>query len=118
MTRLSDRAYKLLTDEVRRLAGDDPFQQPQRQLVLKQLLRLNNQEGVAASRDELKEIVQDFFPSFNPAVLDQAAKANRPPGKAVQGIRGLGCAAAAMAGLVGFVAFANLPYPMNSSAHR
>lgn len=112
MTRLSDRAYQLLASEVRRLAGDDPLQQPQRDLVLKQLARLKDQPGEPVTRDAMQGIVQDFFPNFSPAVLDQAARANRPPNGVAQGIQGLGIVAATIGGLAGLVWFVNLPYPM------
>lgn len=108
MSRLNRRAWEILRAEVEKCAGKDALLQVQRDIVIKRLNRLREQDGTLASYQELRDIFSDFFPNFSDKVLKKAAKANRPPGawshlKWVVGIAGV---------TAGTVWVLNLPYPM------
>ncbi|MBE9229864.1 hypothetical protein IQ264_31155 [Phormidium sp. LEGE 05292] len=108
MSRLNDRAWKILRAEVEKCAGKDALLQVQRDIVFKRLNRLREQDGNLASYEELRDTISDVFPNFSDKVLKKAAKANRPPGawhtiKWVVGITGVAA---------GTVWVLNLPYPM------
>jgi hypothetical protein len=108
MSRLTGRAWEILRAEVERCVGKDPLLKVQRDIVLKRLNKLQDQDGDLASYEELRDTISDVFPNFSDQVLKKAAKANRPPGawdtiKWVVGIAG------ATAGTIWVL---NLPYPM------
>ncbi|MFB2833606.1 hypothetical protein [Floridanema evergladense] len=108
MSRLTDRAGKILRAEVEKCVGKDTLLQVQRDIILKRLNRLREQDGNLASYEELRNTISDVFPNFSDKVLRKAAKANLPPGawskiKWVVGIAGVSA---------GTVWLLNLPYPM------
>lgn len=108
MSRLTGCAWEILRAEVEKCVGKDPLLKVQRDIVLKRLNKLRDQDGDLATYEELRDTVSDVFPNFSDKVLQKAAKANRPPGawdtiKWVVGIAG------ATAGTIWVL---NLPYPM------
>lgn len=107
MDRLSQRAFDLLKAEIDRLATDDPVGKVQREIALKRLQRLRSQPGQPASLEELRDIVEDLFPTFSAKVLATAARANNPSAP----WHGVKIGVAAIAGIVGGIWFLNLPYP-------
>jgi len=108
MERLNQRAFELLRAEIERIAGDDPVGKVQKEIALKRLNRLRSQPGKPATIDELRDLVDDLFPTFSEKVLKAAARANCPPKVSWTGIK---VGVATVAGIVGGVWFLNLPYP-------
>lgn len=108
MSRLNDRAYKILRAEVDRCAGDDILQQVQRDIVCKRLERLRFAKGSPASLEELRETVSDLFPNFSEKVLKSAASANRSSGT----LGKITWTVEILLGLAGILWVVNLPYPM------
>ncbi|MBM0743283.1 hypothetical protein JOY44_16965 [Phormidium sp. CLA17] len=109
MFRLNKSAFEILNAELRRCNTNDVASQVQQQIVLKRLEKLRLQTGTPLTEDELRETLNDLFPNFNPKVLKQAAKANRPPSALWNSIK-LGTIA--VGGIAGGIWFLNLPYPM------
>jgi hypothetical protein len=109
MFRLTAKAFDLLQSEIARCAAKSPAGQIQRQIALKRLEKLLQQPGDRATYNELWAVVDDLFPDFNKAVVEQAARANRPANP-FWGRLKLG-AIALTTGAAGLW-LVNLPYPM------
>ncbi|MGP1373132.1 MAG: hypothetical protein ACTS3T_09910, partial [Almyronema sp.] len=112
MPRLSDRAYEILSAEVRRLCAANPLEQVRQDIVLRRLTKLRTQEGPPLTLAEMREALIDIFPNFNEKVLKQAAKANKPASKTKRKVGLVGAALLGTAALAGGVWVLNLPYPM------
>jgi hypothetical protein len=112
MFRLTAKAYSKLSDEVRRLTGDDPLMRAQREIVLKRLLVMRDRVGPLLTEAEIKELILDLLPGCNPAVIRQAASLNRPVGPARKIVAGTLIGAGTIGLGAGLIAFLNLPYPM------
>lgn len=106
MSRLNDRAYRILSAEVQKCTEDNVLQQVQRDVVLKRLAKLRSAKGVPASLEELRQTVSDF-PNLSEKALKSAATANRSPGTL-----GMTWAAIVLFGLGGMLWLVNLPDPM------
>ena len=109
MNRLSDRAFEILQAEVQRLTGDDPIGQVQREIALKRLEKLRQQQGTPVLEDDLRDALSDLFPDFSKKVLEAAARAN---GASAPVWNRLKFAAIGLVGLAGGIWVLNLPYPM------
>lgn len=108
MTRLYNRAFEILKEEIFRYSKNDILAKAGRDIVLRRLERLLTEEGEPLTAKELQETIQDFFPDFSETVLKKAEKANQPSSiwsKIVW-------APVALVGGVGVIWFLNLPYPM------
>lgn len=110
MARLSDRAFDILSAEVKRLASS-PLEQTRRAIVLRRLEKFRLQDGPPLSEAEIREAVIDIFPEFDPQKIQQAAKANRRASQ-TRKLGWAGSAAIGVAALVGGIWVLNLPYPM------
>jgi tetratricopeptide (TPR) repeat protein len=108
MRRLSDRAFKILAAEVKQCAHKDLAGDVGQVIVMQRLEKLCRQQGQPLTAEELRQVIDDQFPEFKPSVLKRAARANRPPGLGKKVLWG----GVTLAGLVGGVWVANLPYPM------
>lgn len=111
MMRLNSQARKLLLAEVDKQAQIQNLD-IQRDIVLKRLDKLATQQGQPLSQVELEQLVTDMFPSFNPQVLQKAAKHNKGTGKLGKFAKIGGITAASLVALSGLVWLVNLPYPM------
>ncbi len=109
MVRLSPKAFNLLQVEVQRCAAATPAGSIQQSIALKRLKKLCQQPGSPATYNELWETVDDLFPDFDKAVVERAARANRPPAKLWGQLK---WGAIALTTLTGGLWFVNLPYPM------
>ena len=109
MVRLNKQAFEILNAELQRLNTNDMASRVQHQIVLKRLEKLRLQTGTPLTESELRDSLDDLFPNFNPKVLKQAAKANRPPSTLWNSIK---FGAIAVGGIAGGIWFLNLPYPM------
>lgn len=109
MNRLSDRAFEILQAEVQRLTGDDAIGRVQREIALKRLEKLRQQQGTPAGMDELRDALMDLFPDFSEKVLKAAVQAN---GSSAPLWNRLKFAAVGLVGLTGGIWVLNLPYPM------
>lgn len=109
MFRLNNKAFEILNAELQRCNTNDAGSRVQQQIILKRLEKLRLQTGTPLTEDELRDTVDDLFPNFNPKVLKQAAKANRPPSALWNSIK---LSAIAVGGIAGGIWFLNLPYPM------
>lgn len=107
MSRLSERAFAILSAEVQRSAKSEPMLRVQRDILMKRLTKLRLQAGSPLTEAEIAYEIRDLFPNFSQDVIRRAAKANRPPGiwNTVKWVTLL------TLGGVGTIAVANLPYP-------
>ncbi|HBK24806.1 MAG TPA: hypothetical protein DDZ60_20605 [Planktothrix sp. UBA10369] len=108
MVRLYNQSFEILKIELKKCAKTDLVGEVGEKIVLKRLEKMRSQSGESLTLDELKSLVSDQFSEFNEVVLEKAAKANHPPGIWSK----LAFGTAILGGFVGFVALANLPYPM------
>ena len=108
MSRLYNRAYKLLEVEVNKCAKEDLVGEVGKKIVMKRLDKLRFQLGEPLKSEELSYIVKDQFPDFSDTVIQKAAKANTPSGM----LSKIAWIPAALLGMAGIVWVANLPYPM------
>ncbi len=122
MPRLNRSAYDLLAAEVKRLSAANPALNVQRELTLKRLLRLCNQEGTPVTAVEI-EAQLELLPGFDPNVIARAARLNGSSGgmdnfwsgvgSVLTGVLIKGAIASGVLGAIaGGVWLANLPYPM------
>jgi hypothetical protein len=107
MRRLSPRALKILVTEINRVIKD-PIESVRRDIILRRLNKLAQQEGAPMSYEEIKAEIQDIFPDFDEKILRKAASANRGPGK-LGLIRNVAIGITLAAGGLWVI---NLPYPM------
>ena len=107
--RLNKKAYKILVAEVIKAADKDEVAGDiSRQIALRRLKSLNSTKGKPVTEAELKYLISDLFPDFNPKAIALAIRANRPASKLwliPKLVVGLG-------GLTGLIWILNLPYPM------
>ncbi|MFO8040557.1 MAG: hypothetical protein R6U67_14060 [Sodalinema sp.] len=111
MKRLNGRALGILREALEKDNRGDVGERVVRKLLLQKLQGLAKQEGNPLSEPQLKQVIHADYPLFPVAVIEQAAKANNPS-KARTLAVALAATVAGGAGIVGFVALANLPYPM------
>ncbi len=111
MKRLNGRALGILREELERDNRGDVGERVVRKLLLQKLQGLAKQEGTPLSEPQLKRVTHADYPPFPVAVIQQAAKANNPSKARTLSVA-LAATVAGGAGIVGFVALANLPYPM------
>jgi hypothetical protein len=120
MNCLNPPAHKLLLAEVERQFKSQKIE-IQRDIVVKRLNNLANQQGTPASYVQLEGEITDIFPDFDPEVLKNAAKANSlaktstnsPKSRILPKIALIGgIVATGLVGLSGLVWLVNLPYPM------
>jgi hypothetical protein len=108
MTKLNQRAFEILRDELDRCASNDAIGKTEKLIVMKRFEKLRQEKGAAITLDDLRDCVSDVYPQFSEKVLKRAVKANRPPGvvtKVTWGLIFLGSCA-------GVVWLLNLPNPM------
>jgi hypothetical protein len=107
--RLNKKAYKIITAEINKAAAKDKIAgEVSRKIALKQLKQLNNTKGTPVTEEELKYLISDLFPEFNPKIINKAIRVNHPSHVfwwIPKMILGLG-------GMAGLVWVLNLPYPM------
>lgn len=109
MFRLNDRADKILKKEVERCAAKDELAaEIQKDIILKQLEKMQSQRGNPATATELRQIFT-IYPDFRPEVINKAAKANQ---KKSLNLIIIPVAVAGVASLAGMILLVNLPYPM------
>lgn len=109
MPRLNNRAYEILSEEVKQLVKD-PLEIVRRDIILRRLNKLCYQEGTPLTYSELKAEIEDIFPDFDDKILRKAAKANQPSSNSKLGWVGMAIAGTAIA--AGGIWVLNLPYPM------
>lgn len=109
MFRLSKSAYDILVAEIQRCTEGTMAGQVQRDIAVKRLAKLCAQKGTPLTEAELGETLNDLFPNFSQAVLQKAARANRPPSPFWSRLK---FGAIALTSVVGGVWLLNLPYPM------
>jgi cell division septum initiation protein DivIVA len=111
MKRLNGRALGILREALEKDNRGDVGERVVRKLLLQKLQGLTKQEGTPLNESHLKRVIHADYPPFPVAVIQRAAKANNPS-KARTLAVGLAATVVGGAGIVGFVALANLPYPM------
>ncbi|MCX7592177.1 MAG: hypothetical protein N2235_00155 [Fischerella sp.] len=108
MYRLNTRAFEILRAEVQKCSSDDKIGKTERQIVTKRLEKLRREKGHPVNVDELRDTVVDIFPRFSEKAIEQAARANQPPGIFSK----IKCVAIIVTNVTGIVLVVNLPYPM------
>ncbi len=108
MSRLNNRAFKILHTEVNNCCSNDPISTTEQEIVMKRLQKLRQEQGSPATLDELRDLVVDVFPQFNEKALKQAAQYNQPPGVFSK----IKWAAILLTSATGVLWVVNLPYPM------
>ena len=78
MTRLNHRAFKILSKEIQNCAGKDKLSKIEQEIVIKELEKLQFQQGSPATLEELKKLVISTYPQFSEKSLYLAAQANLP----------------------------------------
>ncbi|MDB9526661.1 hypothetical protein PN498_11720 [Oscillatoria sp. CS-180] len=107
MSRLNNQAYEILAREVERLV-QDPLEGVRRDIILRRLNRLRQQDGPPLTYAQIKAELEDIFPEFDDNVLRRAARVNQRTGRwGVIRNTALGLAITA-----GGIWVLNLPYPM------
>lgn len=110
MERLNDRAFEILRAEVKKCSAANGIAgKTQKEIVMKRLERLRQEQGKPASQLDLEDKIIDIFPNFSKKTLQEATKANSPPNNTVNKIF---FTTAMLAGLTGVIAVLNLPFPM------
>ncbi|MDT9273330.1 MAG: hypothetical protein P5680_01890 [Limnospira sp. PMC 737.11] len=108
MARLSPKSFDILLTEINRRVKENPIDRIGADLVVSRLNKRRSPSGDFLTRSEIEELLTDQFPDFNPKVIDQAARANRPPGA----LKKIFWGGAVLGGLGGVVWLVNLPLPM------
>ncbi|MBW4488868.1 MAG: hypothetical protein KME12_13865 [Trichocoleus desertorum ATA4-8-CV12] len=111
MSRLNDRAFRILQPEIQNCAANDAAGQVQKEIVLRRLERLRSQVGSAILEAELRHAISDIFPEFSDKAIKQAARANHAS-KIWGKVKTLTVAAVGVAGMAGSIYILNLPFPM------
>ena len=107
--RLNKKAYKIVAAEIHKAGAKDKIAgDVSCKIALKRLKQLNKTKGAPVTETELKSLVADLFPDFDPKVLKRAIRANRPP----SGCWWLPTVVLSFGGIAGLVWLLNLPYPM------
>ena len=107
--RLNHKAYKIIAAEIAKAAAKDKYAgEVSRKIALKRLKYLSSTKGELVTEAELKSLIGDLFPDFNPKTLKKAIKANSHASK----LWLIPKIAIGLGGLGGFVWLLNLPYPM------
>ena len=107
--RLNRKAYKILVAEVVKAADRDKAAgNISRKIALRRLKGLNSIKGKPVTEAELKYLISDLFPNFNPKAIAKAIRANRPASK----LWLIPKLAVGLGGLTGLIWILNLPYPM------
>ena len=107
--RLNRKAYKILVAEVIKAAEKDKVAGDiSRQIALRRLKSLNSTKSKLVTEAELKYLISDLFPDFNPEAIAKAIRVNRPPSK----LWLIPKLAIVLGGLTGLIWILNLPYPM------
>ncbi|XDE64277.1 hypothetical protein AB3M80_10665 [Arthrospira platensis BEA 1257B] len=78
MARLSPKSFDILLTEINRRVKENPIDRIGADLVVSRLNKRRSPSGDFLTRSEIEELLTDQFPDFNPKVIDQAARANRP----------------------------------------
>ena len=109
LVRLNNKAYKILVAEVVKAADKDKAAGDiSRKIALRRLKGLNSMKGKPVTEAELKYLISDLFPNFNPKAIAKAIRANRPASK----LWLIPKLAVGLGGLTGLIWILNLPYPM------
>ena len=107
--RLNKKAYKILVAEVIKAADRDKVAGDiSRKIALRRLKGLSSIKGKPVTESELKYLISDLFPDFNPKAIAKAIRANRPQSK----LWLIPKLALGLGGLTGLIWILNLPYPM------
>lgn len=107
--RLNRKAYRILAAEITKAAAKDKYAgEITQKIALKRLKNLSSTKGQPLTEAELKFLIADLFPDFNPKVLRKAVKVNRPASK----LWLIPKITMYFGGLVGLAWLLNLPYPM------
>ncbi|MEM9905060.1 MAG: hypothetical protein AAF921_08575 [Cyanobacteria bacterium P01_D01_bin.44] len=109
MPRLSERAFSLLNQELKRLIK--PLEQVRYDIVLKRLQKFCQQDGPPLDYDALREAIIDIFPEFDDGVLRKAAQVNQP-NPVVGAVGWIATIAVGAVAIAGGLWIINLPYPM------
>jgi hypothetical protein len=112
MSRLNDKAWQILNQEVKKVTANDELSGPiQRDIILRRLERLREQEGKPASYEELSGLIKDILPDFSDKILKNAAIVNQKS-SSLGILPWLGASVVGVGGLAGLIWVVNLPYPM------
>ncbi|AFY79292.1 MAG: hypothetical protein IGR93_07320 [Hydrococcus sp. C42_A2020_068] len=106
MSRLNQKAWKILQAEVEKCAANEKFvPEVARDIALKRLEKLRDRAGKPIAEEELRQLTSDIFPNFSEQALKIAAQANRT----FSPVAVVPWAVAGLAGLAGLVWLVNLP---------
>lgn len=106
MSRLNQKAWKILQAEVEKCAASEKFvPQVARDIALKRLEKLRDRAGKPIAEEELRQLTSDIFPNFSEQALKIAAQVNRT----FSPVAVVSWAVAGLAGLAGLVWLVNLP---------
>lgn len=78
MSRLSDRAFHIVKEEIDRCYSDTPQDQLERVIMLARLENLRQQPGEPISKVKLWEELSDISPRFNQQIIHTAANVDAP----------------------------------------
>ena len=107
--RLNKKAYKIIAAEITKAAAKDKIAgEISQKIALKKLKQLRSSQGKPVTEAELKYLISDLFPDFDPKVIQKAIRANRPS----SAFWLLPKLAIGLGGLAGLIWVLNLPYPM------
>ena len=107
--RLNKKAYKIIAAEIARAAAKDKIAgEVSQKIARRRLQELYHSKGKPVTEAELKYLISDLFPDFEPKVLKRAIRANRPPSR----LWLIPKLAIGLGGLAGAIWILNLPYPM------
>lgn len=105
--RLNNRAYQLLKGAIRARYQQQPNARVGKDVVWRRLEKLRLETGEPAGIEDLRAIVSDVFPDFDPGVLKSAARLNQPKARGM----GWGWGLTGVALATGAIALVNLPFP-------
>jgi hypothetical protein len=111
MSRLNQRAFEILQAEIQRSGTNDLAGKVQQEIALRRLEKLAAASGLPADEAELREMLIDLFPNFNPQVLKAAARANRAAVRRSPKFTLLAGVLLAATGMAGVIWLLNLPNP-------
>ncbi len=108
-SRLNNRAYQLLKGAIRARYQQQPNTRVGKDVLWRRLEKLRLETGEPAGIEDLRAIVSDAFPDFDPGVLKSAARLNQPKARGVNWR--WGCGLTVLVSLTGAIAIVNLPFP-------